>query len=100
MPSDFWRDAVFVAAVAASLAMLSAYRSTTGIKLSSLGARAVVILLCAVGVTLFMLSVSYGLAASPFIWWISASTLLTFVAVMWLAKKFIGAVSEHVNHGI
>ncbi len=100
MPSDTWRDGVFVAAVAASLVMLSVYRSTTGIKLSRLGARAVVILLCAVGVTLLMLSVSYGLAAGGLTWWITASTLITFVAVTWFAKMFTAAASKHVSHGI
>lgn len=80
--------------------MLTAYRKTTGVKLSRLGARATVILLCAVGVSLLMLSVSYGLIASPFTWWVSVSILVTFLAVTWLAKLFIRAASERVNHGI
>lgn len=100
MPSAAWRDAVFVAAVAATLLMLSAYRRTTGIKLSRIGARAVVILLCATGVTLLMLSVSYGLAASGLNWWVAASTLVTFIAVTWFAKLFIAAASKHVRHGV
>ncbi len=98
--SDPWRDAVFVAAVAASLVMLSAYRRTTGIKLSRIGVRAVFILLCAMGVTLLLLSVSFGLAASGLTWWITASTLITFIAVTWLTKRFIAAASERVNRGI
>ncbi len=100
IPSDPWRDAVFVAAVAASLVMLSAYRRMTGIKLSRIGARAVIILLCAVGVALLMLSVSLGLAASGLTWWITASTLITFITVTWLAKRFIATASERVNRGI
>lgn len=80
--------------------MLTAYRKTTGIKLSRLGARATVMLLCAVGVSLLMLSVSYGLVASAFTWWVTATILVTFLAVTWLAKLFIRTASEHVNHGI
>lgn len=98
--SDPWRDAVFIAAVAATFAMLTAYRKTTGIKLSRLGARATVIPLCAVGVSLLMLSVSYGLVASPFTWWVSVPILVTFLAVTWLAKLLIRAASERVSHGI
>lgn len=100
VPSGPWRDAVLIAAVAATIAILSAYRTTTGIKLSRLGGRAVIIQLSAAALTLFMLSVTYGLAASPFIWWTPASILLTFVAVTWLTKRFIAAVRERVNHGI
>lgn len=98
--SDPWRDAVLMAAVAATFAMLAAYRKTTGVKLSRLGVRATVILLCAMGVSLLMLSVSYGLVASPFLWWVSATILVTFLAVTWLAKLFIRAASERVIHGI
>lgn len=100
VPSDPWRDAILVAAFAATLVMLSAYRSTTGIKLSRIGARAIVILLGALGVTLFILSVSYGLVAGGLTWWVSASTLITFVVVAWFAKMFIAAAGEHVSHGL
>lgn len=100
MPTESWRDAVFIAAVAGSIAMLSAYRMKTGIKLSRLGGRAILTLFCAAVVTFFMLSVTYGLAASPFIWWTPASILFTFIAVTWLVKMFIRAVSERVNHGV
>lgn len=100
IPSDPWRDAVFIAAVVASVAMLTAYRKTTGVKLSRLGARATVILLSAMGVALVMLSVSYGLMASPFAGWVAASILMTFLAVTWLARLFIRAASERVNRGV
>ncbi len=89
-----------MAQLAATLVMLYAYRRTTGIKLSRLGVRAVVIFLCATGATLFMLSVSYGLAASSLTWWVAAPTLITFVVVTWFAKMFISAAGERVSNGV
>lgn len=98
-PDDTWRRAIFVAALLASIVLVDRYRRTTGIKLSRVGARATVIYVAALGVSLVLLSVSYGLAASGLSWWITASAVTAFVVVTWLVRLFVAAVADHLSHG-
>lgn len=99
VPDDTWRDTVLVTALAASIALLSRYHRTTGIKLSRVGARAAALYGGALGVSLVLLSVSYGLAAGGLPWWITASAVTAFVLVTWLARLFVAAVGDHMSHG-
>lgn len=99
VPDETWRSIVLVTALVASIALLFRYRRTTGIKLSRVGARAAVIYVAGLGVSLVLLSVSYGLAASGLSWWITASAVTAFVLVTWLVRLWVAAVGDHMSHG-
>lgn len=100
VPDESWRNTVFLLALAASIALLASYRRATGIKLSRVGPRASLIYAVAAGLTLLLLSVSYGLAAGGLSWWVSASAVAAFLLVTWLVRLFISAARDHLHHGI
>lgn len=100
IPNETWRNALLVLTLVATIAMLSAYHRTTGIKPSKVGLRAAMIVAAALGVSLLLLSVSFGLVAGELPWWVTASSAVTFIVVTWLARMFITAASEHISHGI
>lgn len=98
IPSDTWAYAAVIAAVATGLSMLIAFRRTTGIKLSCVRARAVLICVGAVSVPLLMLGLLFVLPGSGMTWWITALTVLAYGVVTELVRMFIAATGDHVNH--
>ncbi len=100
IPDGTWRDLVLPGAVVATVALLTAYQRTTGIKLSSVGWRAGWYFGGAVAFSLTMLSVSFGLDASGFAWWIAAPVAATFVVVAWLVGLLVAAARDHISRGI
>lgn len=92
------RNAVFIAALVASIALVSGYRRVTGIKLTRVGARARTVSALPVIASLILLSVSYGLAAASLHWWITLTALTGFLLVSRLAAMFTAAARDRLRH--
>jgi hypothetical protein len=96
---DQGRRAAFIAALVASIALVSGYRRATGIKLTRVGVRARTLAALAVLASLVLLSVSYGLAAAGLHWWIALSAAAGFALVSRLAAMFTAAARDRLRHG-
>lgn len=100
IPDGVWRTIVLLAVLTASLSLLSAYRRTTGARLSRLGPSAATYFAAVCAVSLVMVSVSFGLTAGGLSWWITASAAITALIVERLVRRFVHAAHDHLDHGI
>lgn len=94
-----WRNIMLAGAMAAGIVLTSSFHSRTGIKPSRVGMRAAGIYAGALGLTLVLLSVSFGLAAGGMNWWIAVTALVALVLVTWLVQLFVAATRDHLSHG-
>lgn len=100
LPPGVSHTPVLVGALLAALALLSGYRRSIGIKLARAGAWAWMTYALAVGISLLLLSVSYGLAAADLHGWIAACAAAGFVLVAWLVRLFVAAARDRLRHDL
>ena len=91
LPESFNRGFVLTSLVMMSIFLMLGYQRVTGIKLLGFRLREGALFAIAIVITLFFFSVSLGLAASGFPWWIMAPVIAGFVAATGLA--LLGASS-------
>ena len=91
LPESFNRGFVLTSLVLMSIFLVLGFQRVTGIKLLGFRLREGALLAIAIGTTLFFFSVSLGLAASGFPWWVVAPVIAGFVAATGLA--LLGASS-------
>lgn len=91
LPESFNRGFVLTSLVMMSIFLVFGYQRVTGIKLHGFRIREGALFALALVTTLFLFSVSLGLAASGYPWWILASVIAGFLAVTGLA--LLGASS-------
>jgi hypothetical protein len=91
LPESLNRGLVLTSLVMMSIFLVLGYQWVTGIKLLGFHLREGALFAIAIVATLFFFSVSLGLAASGFLWWIMAPVIAGFVAATGLA--LLGASS-------
>ncbi|MCT9001660.1 hypothetical protein [Microbacterium memoriense] len=91
-------NAVIIASVVLTIALVAAYRAKTGIKLSGSGMLPWIIILGGLTLVLALFSVALGLASFDLHWWIAAPAVVAFAAIAALTFVFTKVARERMRH--
>jgi hypothetical protein len=97
LPGEGGRDFILIAALTIGVLLLAAFRRVTGVKLSRFGFIEWTLVVVAIVASLFLFSVSLGLAASGLTWWIAASALAGFAVVAGLVTLITASLRERLR---
>ena len=97
LPESFNRGFVLTSLVMMSIFLMLGYQRVTGIKLLGFRLREGALFAIAIVTTLFFFSVSLGLAASGFPWWIMLPVIAGFVAATGLALLAASSMRGRVS---
>ncbi|PQZ93693.1 hypothetical protein CQ018_08525 [Arthrobacter sp. MYb227] len=95
---SFNRGFVLTSLVTLSIFIVLGYQRVTGVKLLGFRFREGALFAVAIVATLFLYSVSLGLAASGFRWWIMAPVIVGFLAATSLARLVASSMRGRVSH--